>query len=48
MGRLDPLTLEPIPIQPVPLLFSSPAAREDVDEEVNLLEIVFPQAFPNA
>jgi len=45
---LDPLTLEPIPIHPVPPRFSSPAAREDVDEEVDPLEIVLPQAFPNA
>ena len=44
---LDPLTLEPIPIHPVSPRFSSPAAREDVDEEVDLFEIVFPQAFPN-
>jgi hypothetical protein len=28
-------------------LFSSPTAREDVDEEEDLLEIVFPQAFAN-
>jgi hypothetical protein len=37
---LDPLTLEPIPIHPVSPRFSSPAARAEVDEEVDPLEIV--------
>jgi hypothetical protein len=46
-GILDPLTLEPISIHPVPPRFSSHAAKEDVDEEVDPLEIIFPQAFPN-